>query len=932
MWIGTQDGLNFFDGYSFKIFNKNSANFIGGNDIKSIVYDKQNNLLWVAFSYGGISAIDCQTHKTLINLNEKNSALHSKSSSLNALWLTSENELLIVAETTCYTYNRRSGQLTILLNTENSFQGSRRITAVFDDERNYYLLIQDEGVVCISKRNKKIFKIITGFINEPENNFHKFSKIIVRKEDTTYFATEQGIGIFLPDLRCLLKWKTSGVVDAFALDKENTVWYCKESKLKNQSNGNLKNIFFEPKTDLPETQFYLTLFFDNKENLWAGGSEGLIFSNLSFPVFKKYNGDSDKKIKLSHLYDILPADSLAYLNDLKGLFVINIKTSQTEHIDTSGYPFYILKMPNGDILFNNERGFYLVIDKKINGKLFLKRYPELSKISRRLISCHLILNDSTIVLGSEDFKGIIIWDFKHHLVDEISPDLKTGWQDNAINSMCKKDDGSIIICQDKYIAVFDPSTRLVKNHSLVIDKDTARLYFDILNTKSHYIIGTYGYGIIVTDKEFTVKKQINSSSGLSNNNVYRILMDSQGFLWVSTNFGLNRIDLTNSSVSRYFEKDGLSSDAFEEMSSARQNNVLFFGGLNGFTIVQPENIIKNISKPEVYFTSYNLKTSRLDSVFTNIELTKIKIPNYILQSTFYFAAPNYITTGKTNYFYKIVELQNKWIKVEDQNNINIMGLSPRTYHLQIQAFNADGVPSDIKELTLIFLPKWYQTWWFKTLLALAFVAIVYSIYRMRINQLKKEQRIRTKLAGDLHDDLGSTMNSVKVYASLAIMEKQADKYLPLIKEGSQEAINGIRDIIWVLDDKRNSLEQLLSRISLFAAPLCEANHLGYQQELADDARDHKLGQEEKRNLYMMIKEAINNAIKYSGAQTISIGVSVKKGKTLIHIRDDGKGFDTSITNEGNGLKNMQRRAKEIKYDFRIESSAGSGTTIHFEKI
>jgi signal transduction histidine kinase len=176
------------------------------------------------------------------------------------------------------------------------------------------------------------------------------------------------------------------------------------------------------------------------------------------------------------------------------------------------------------------------------------------------------------------------------------------------------------------------------------------------------------------------------------------------------------------------------------------------------------------------------------------------------------------------------------------------------------------------------------------------------------------------------------MNSVKVYANLAIMEKQADKYLPMIKEGSQEAITGIRDIIWVLDDKKNSLEQLLSRISLFASPLCEANHIYYKQELSDQARDHKLGQEERRNLYMMLKEAVNNAIKYSYGHTITIEVSVKKGNPVIQIKDDGKGFETSKTNDGNGLKNMQRRAKEIKYDFRIESSPGNGATIHFEKI
>jgi len=266
-----------------------------------------------------------------------------------------------------------------------------------------------------------------------------------------------------------------------------------------------------------------------------------------------------------------------------------------------------------------------------------------------------------------------------------------------------------------------------------------------------------------------------------------------------------------------------------------------------------------------------------------------------------------------------------------QRFLSLPGTPHGTYTLQVSSANEDGSWSDPIELKLIFLPKWYQTWWFKLLLVLAALAIAYSIYRIRINQLKKEQRIRTRLASDLHDDLGSTMNSVKVYANLALMDKQ-EKYLFKIKESTQEAITGIRDIIWVLDDSKDSIEHLLSRISLFASPLCEANGILYKQEIADEARDHKLGQEERRNLYMILKEAINNAIKYADAKKIEIEVSVKKDKPSIQIKDDGKGFDTAVVNEGNGLKNMQRRAKEIRYEINIQSGSSRGTTVYLKKI
>jgi signal transduction histidine kinase len=250
----------------------------------------------------------------------------------------------------------------------------------------------------------------------------------------------------------------------------------------------------------------------------------------------------------------------------------------------------------------------------------------------------------------------------------------------------------------------------------------------------------------------------------------------------------------------------------------------------------------------------------------------------------------------------------------------------------VQAFNQDGIPSEIKQLTLIFLPKWYQTGWFRVIVFVLIAGGIYGFYRFRIHQLKQLQEVRNKLAGDLHDDLGSTMNSVKIYANLAIMEKHSDKYLHKVKESVQEAIIGIRDMIWVLDDKKDTFEHLLTRISTFATPVYEANQVLFDQQITDDARGHKLAQEERRNLYMIMKESINNVLKYAQASQVQIEVSLKKGKPLIIIKDNGQGFDTCKTTEGNGLKNMARRAGEIRYQLQIGSGPGNGTAIQLQKM
>lgn len=166
---------------------------------------------------------------------------------------------------------------------------------------------------------------------------------------------------------------------------------------------------------------------------------------------------------------------------------------------------------------------------------------------------------------------------------------------------------------------------------------------------------------------------------------------------------------------------------------------------------------------------------------------------------------------------------------------------------------------------------------------------------------------------------------------MALLEKDNESYLEKIKESTQEAITGVRDIIWVLDDKKDLLDHLLTRIRTFTAPLCEAHHISFQQQLNDSLLNYKLGKEEKRNLYMIIKEAVNNSVKYAKGKSIYLTIEHAQNKLTIKVGDDGIGFEKDKITEGNGLKNIMNRAIEIGYKATIISQPGHGTTIQLEK-
>ncbi|HKH61936.1 MAG TPA: histidine kinase [Flavitalea sp.] len=248
--------------------------------------------------------------------------------------------------------------------------------------------------------------------------------------------------------------------------------------------------------------------------------------------------------------------------------------------------------------------------------------------------------------------------------------------------------------------------------------------------------------------------------------------------------------------------------------------------------------------------------------------------------------------------------------------------------ISISILSYSNIPESISDFIYYFqaLIKGYKLSGIAWIVAFLAASIYYPYITFK--QKNKTQKLRTKIASDLHDELGSILNSVNIYTDLALIKGEA-KYLQKIKESTQEAIGGVRNIIWQLDDKDTSFSNLVSRINSFASFLCQSKQIEFKVEIGKEALLYELHEEEKRNLYMIVKEAINNSIKYANANEIALRINVEKGKPLIVISDDGKGYDSCIT-PGNGIKNMKIRGACIRYQLSIHSFPG--TIIQLRKM
>jgi len=270
-----------------------------------------------------------------------------------------------------------------------------------------------------------------------------------------------------------------------------------------------------------------------------------------------------------------------------------------------------------------------------------------------------------------------------------------------------------------------------------------------------------------------------------------------------------------------------------------------------------------------------------------------------------------------------------WSKIEGKPELTLSELSAGEYQLLLRAENGAGDHSQqATSFSIVVLPPYWQTWWFRGIF-FAFVGLIfYGLYRYRIQQLKRLQIVRNNIASDLHDDIGSTLNSISIYSEVA--KQQAGKDIPaleMIGINSRKIIENMSDIVWTINPENDSFEKIIIRMRSFAYQLLKAKKVEYTFEVDEKLNSILLPMQVRKNFYLVFKEAINNLVKYSHASRVSIFLTEKNRSIFLKIRDNGIGIPVNPETMGNGLMNMSRRAEEIHAELNIVSANGEGTEI-----
>ncbi len=472
-------------------------------------------------------------------------------------------------------------------------------------------------------------------------------------------------------------------------------------------------------------------------------------------------------------------------------------------------------------------------------------------------------------------------------------------------------------------------------------------------------LGTNGNGFDKFDM-LTGKciKHYTIADGLPNNVVYGILPDKAGNLWLSTNKGLSCFNPLSigerkgvglkDAFRNFSQEDGLSGDEFNHFQFMKlKNGELLFGGVEGFTVFDPATVLQKQDPVPVVFTALSISNRpvnwKRDSNILSAPISYAKtITLHPGQNMFTisFASLEYRSNQKKFYKYRLGGFDRNWTEPTNKNEATYTNLSPGAYTFQATATNSDGVwNSNGISIQVVVLPYWYQTYWFAALVLLIGIIAVYSLYRFRINQVIKLERLRNRIAGDLHDEIGSTLSSISLYGASAqkLMNRneEAHSILSKINANTSEMMEAISDIVWAINTRNDGMDNLANRMRNFAVQLTESQNIELHFTENKNLPSLPLDMAQRKNIYLVFKEAVNNAAKYAACKNLWIEFTTGHHILQMNIKDDGKGFDTRTSLStaanrsfgGNGIINMKNRAAEIKGLLDIASEEGKGTSV-----
>jgi ligand-binding sensor domain-containing protein/two-component sensor histidine kinase len=426
-------------------------------------------------------------------------------------------------------------------------------------------------------------------------------------------------------------------------------------------------------------------------------------------------------------------------------------------------------------------------------------------------------------------------------------------------------------------------------------------------------------------------RRYTTADGLSSDLILSLTEDLAGRIYAGNGSGVDRLDEATGQVNRYTSADGL---APGEVHAAYRDRggVLWFGAEGGLSRLlspparppEPQRIsitslvVRGVRQPASDLGETEISGLRYAADQNDVEVG--------------FAGLAFAPGETLRYQYMLEGADSGWSAPSLERSVHYANLSPASYRFLVRAVNSEGVASvRPASINFLILPPVWLRWWFQLLAAAVAAAAVYWLHRYRVARLVELERVRTRIATDLHDDIGSSLSQIAILSEVAgrladpaharLAEPLAD-----IAGISRELVDSMSDIVWAIDPERDHVDDLVHRMRRFASDVLTPRDVRLGFQAPPEAQDLPMGADLRRQIFLIFKEALHNVVRHSGATEADVEIRVERGWLCLKVADNGRGFDAAGGHQGHGLRSMRERARHAGGGIVTHSGPG-GTTL-----
>lgn len=925
LWIGTLGGLSRYDGKKIKNFTLSDG--LVSNNIMAIQFAADGTLL--VSSAKGLQAYDGQNFYSVTNQIKQNvvgvstfcrlandQMLCLRSGKLYKIEL-EKKQISPIDTSTLYTSVVADGQARILgANRQGDLikidvaNGSQKqvfvrnidmhlvIIRLFKNSHNQLLVLTNKGIFTVENDKLVALKKIT--------NATASAPILSAAEDKNgniWAASLQGVFRIKDSVVSYFNQRnglTNNTIFELMSDKEGNVWLASDGEGVFRYSGG-------PFISLDDN-FGLT---DKQVNGITGDENGTIF-------FSGYQG----KLSSYRFGELVRNISIpAFENDL----------------------ITAIKYQNGKGLWIGTRQSGLFLRNAL-GSITKINYGR-SENSLNETNNLFVANDSTLFIAHKD--GLTY----------INENQKTSKPINVANPVALETIG-----QDSLLIATNNGFYLL--HQQLLHKWKAGTILDsllpqcLLYSGNQLYIGTAERGIFSYNFYNNTYRNYNSKNGLSSDFIYNLTKDKKGQIWAGTGMGICKL-FPNSDSQTHIETYGKANgiiglESNSNASFADAEGRLWFGTTEGVSCYFPNAMPTKARAISVVLESVKLYGGKaIDSNFYekksgwySIPLN-LKLPYRYNNISFVFQAISLSPIGKIMYRYQLQGASASWSEWSEENSINFSSLDPGDYTLKVMC-KINGTIQKSVTCTYSFkveTPFYKSNWFIFSIFGLAIltgVILQYAAQKRKYNRLKREEllrkeeqsRVRERTAEDFHDEVGNRLTRIKVLANvlkskLNLPNPDAERILQQIQDNSEQLYAGTQDILWSLQPANDNLFEILNHVANMGNEMFSETEIAFKFSGNNKIlKDYKMPLDKSRNFIMIWKEALNNCMKYSGAQNVLYQVQQDDNcSIIIRLVDDGQGFDMELAKQGNGLKNMTARAQRLLATIQILSKPKMGTQV-----